>query len=230
MNKRDFVEKINGKMIISCQAVGSEPLNDTNAITLMAESVIQGGAEFLRISQYDHIKSIKNKFKNIPSIGLIKKIYKNSEVFITPTKIEIDKLLSLNIECIALDGTTRKRPCDNLEELVNYIRIKNPEIAIMTDCSNIEDVVYCNKLKVDLIGTTLRGYTKDTINKSNIDENYSFVKECLNVGEIPIIAEGGIWEPFQVRELLEIGCHSVVGSAITRPKEITRKFMKELSS
>lgn len=48
------------------------------------------------------------------------------------------------------------------------------------------------------------------------------VKEC----EKPVIAEGGIWLPDQLRAALDAGVHTaVIGGAITRPLEITRRFV-----
>lgn len=195
----------------------------------MAKAVIEGGASILRLSQYNHIKSIIKNFPDIMTIGLIKQKYCNSDVYITPTIKEVKKLLKLGVTCIALDGTLRKRPKEDLIDLIRYIRKKNNNISIMLDCSSEDDVLNANKLDIDLIGTTLRGYTKETLGKSNIENNYEFIRWCLSNSSKPIIAEGGIWEPYQVKEILNLGVHSVVvGSAITRPKDITKRFMKEL--
>lgn len=224
------IEKIKGNLIVSCQAVDNEPLNNATAITLMAKACIEGGAKVLRLSQYEHIKSIKTISKDIPIIGLIKNHYENSNVFITPTINEIDKLFELGVDCIAMDATLRNRPKESLKEIVDYCKFKNPNILLMADCSNIEDVLNAEKIGFDLIGTTLRGYTEETKGMSNIENDYSFIKECLKKIRIPLIAEGGIWEPYQVKELLKIGCFAVVvGSAITRPLEITKRFLKEIN-
>ncbi|MGL4647286.1 MAG: N-acetylmannosamine-6-phosphate 2-epimerase [Mycoplasmoidaceae bacterium] len=229
MNKKIFLTKIKGNLIVSCQAVDNEPLNNVTAITLMAKAVIEGGAKVLRLSQFNHIKSIKNKFPQIPIIGLIKKKYENSDVFITPTKKEINQLLKLEVDCIALDATLRTRPKESLNELIKYIRAKNKNVAIMADCSDEEDVLNANQYQFDLIGTTLRGYTKKSQGKNNIDNNYKFIKWCVKNSKIPIIAEGGIWTPIQAKEILSLNVHAVViGSAITRPKEITQYFLKEV--
>lgn len=223
------LKKIKNNLIVSCQAVDNEPLNNVIAITLMAKACIEGGARVLRLSQYEHIKSIKNISNDIPIIGLIKKHYDNSEIFITPTIKEIDELLELNVDCIAMDATLRKRPNESLEEIVNYCRNKKPNVLLMADCSNIDDVINAEKIGFDLIGTTLRGYTNETKGTSNIENNYAFIKECLSKVKKPIIAEGGIWEPYQVNELLKLGCFAVVvGSAITRPLEITKRFLNEI--
>lgn len=230
MDKNLFLEKIKSQLIVSCQAVDDEPLNNVIAITLMAKSVIEGGAKVLRLSQIEHIKSIKT-ITNLPIIGLIKRKYNDSEVYITPTIKEIDELANLNIDCIALDATNRKRPHQTLKEIVDYCKNKYPKISLMADCATIEDVKNANDLEFDLVGTTLRGYTRETKNLNNIDNNYEFIREVIKISTIPVIAEGGINEPYQVKELLNLNVHAVVvGSAITRPKEITKKFLKAIEN
>ena len=43
---------------------------------------------------------------------------------------------------------------------------------------------------------------------------------------VPIIAEGGIWTPEQLKHVFGLGAYSaVVGTAITRPMDITKRFM-----
>lgn len=227
--KKTFLEIIKNQIIVSCQAVDDEPLNDIRAISLMAKAVIEGGATVLRLSQEEHIKEIK-KLTKFPIIGLIKQKYLGSEVYITPTKKEIDTLINLDISCIALDATSRKRPNDEtFEELVRYIRKKSPKTLIMADCSNIDDVINAEKNGVDVIGTTLRGYTEDTKGRTNIENNFSFIRECLEKVKTPIIAEGGFWEHEDIYNVLKVGAHSiVVGSAITRPKDITHRYLTKL--
>ena len=228
MKKELFLKSIKNNLIISCQAVDKEHLNNVEAITLMAKSVIDGGAKVLRLSQFDHIESIM-KITNLPIIGLIKEKYNDSNVIITPTLKEIKQLINLGIKCIALDATKRKRPNENLDAIVDYVRKNHSDISLMADCSNHEDVENAIELKFDLIGTTLRGYTKETKNLDNVSNNFQFIREILKTTSIPIIAEGGIWEPLQVKELLDLGCFGVVvGSAITRPKEITKRFYEYL--
>lgn len=167
-------------LIVSCQAVDKEPLNNVKTITLMAKACIEGGATSLRLSQVPHIKSIKKFIKknklNIPIIGIIKKKYENSEVFITPTIKEVKKLLRLKLEVIALDATLRQRPKESLEEIVKFIRTKHPKQIIMADCSCKEDVLNADKLGFDIIGTTLRGYTTETQGKDNLENNFEFIK------------------------------------------------------
>lgn len=228
--EKEFLRKCKNKLIVSCQAVDDEPLNNVVAITLMAKAVVEGGAQILRLSQVDHIKSIK-QIINLPMIGLIKKHYDSSEIYITPTIDEIDELAKLNIDCIAIDATNRLRPKQSLSEMVKYCKEKYPHICLMADCATIDEIVNANHLGFDVASTTLRGHTKDTIDKSNIENNYQFIKDAIKVSNIPIIAEGGIDNPYQVKDILKLNAHAVVvGSAITRPQVITRKFLKIINN
>lgn len=154
-----------------------------------------------------------------------------SEVYITATLKEIKQLIKLIVDVIALDDINRYRPNGAaLDELVTYCRKNVPEILLMADCATLEDIKNAEGLKFDLIGTTLRGYTKESADRSNIENNYEFIKTALKEIKTPLIAEGGIWEPKQVDELLKLGCHSVVvGNPITRPKEITKRFLKAIT-
>ena len=228
MSKEKFLKSIKNKLIISCQAVDKEPLNNTEALTLVAKSVIEGGAQALRLSQLDHITSIM-KITDLPIIGLIKQKYDHFDIVITPTIKEVEDLINIGVKCIALDATDRERPQEDLVFIVEHVKKNYPEILLMADCSNIQDVETAIKLQFDFIGTTLRGYTKDTKDLNNISNNYEFIREILKKSSIPIIAEGGIWEPHQVKELMDLGCFAVVvGSAITRPKDIAQRFYNYL--
>jgi N-acylglucosamine-6-phosphate 2-epimerase len=191
MSKELFMKSIQNKLIVSCQAVDKEPLNNTEAITLVAKSVIEGGAKVLRLSQVEHIKSIM-KITSLPIIGLIKQKYDNSDIVITPTIKEVEDLINIGVKCIAIDATNRKRPQENLTSIVDYVKNNYPHILLMADCSNHDDVNIAIKLGFDFIGTTLRGYTKDTEKLNNISNNYEFIREILNKSSIPVIAEGGI--------------------------------------
>lgn len=223
----DFIKKIKKTIIVSCQAVDNEPLNNPFIMSKMALACTLGGAKVLRVSQKKHIKAIKKEVNN-ELIGLIKKHYDNSEVVITPTLKEIKELLKLNVKVIALDATLRKRPAETLEQIVNYIKANYPHQLIMADCSTLEDIKNAEILGFDFIGTTLRGYTKETLNTSNKENNFEFIKQAsMIVKKSKLIVEGGIWTTKEANFALNIkNVHAlVIGSAITRPKEITNYFL-----
>ena len=97
----------------------------------------------------------------------------------------------------------------------------------MADCSTIEEGIAAAKMGFDIIGTTMSGYTSYTSNE--ILPNYDMVNELVCVTGKPVIVEGGISTPEQLKKVMEKGAFAaVVGTAITRPMDITKKFVSVL--
>ena len=80
---------------------------------------------------------------------------------------------------------------------------------------------------VDIISTTLSGYTIESQNLSPKDEpDFDLLKKITSSFNIPVILEGKIWEPKDVKQAFELGAFSVViGSAVTRPQLIVKRFI-----
>lgn len=214
-------------LIVSCQAGEGEPLHGYNIMHYMAKAAVAGGACGIRALYYD-IDLIKGEV-DVPVIGLVKKDYDDSEIYITPTKAEIDLVLATKADCIALDATMRRRPNgETLEELVAYARQKAPHIELMADIATVEDAINAEKLGFDYISTTLRGYTAET--KGAVLPDISFVEEVLKVTkQTKVVAEGGIYETGELEKISALNPYAVViGSAITRPAVITDRFCKVL--
>lgn len=219
--------KLSRGLIVSCQAVLGEPLYGLNIMQHFAKAAVLGGAVGIRANYVSDIKEIK-KSVDVPIIGIIKAEYPDSEVYITPTLKEVKELIEAGCEVISLDATKRPRPRgEKLCDLVDYIR-KNSTVEIMADCSTLEEAENAHKLGFDYIGSTMRGYTSYT--KGIEIPDYSFLTELVkSFPDTKIIAEGGIWEANQLTKVCECGVYAVViGSAITRPKDITAHFVKAL--
>ena len=210
-------------LIVSCQAVKGEPLYGLDMMGHFAYAAVQGGAVGIRTGYVGDIQSVQKRV-NVPIIGIIKQEYKGSDVYITPTLAEVKSLLDTKCDVIALDCTRRPRPKESLEELVQYIRSNSPETAIMADCDNMDSALEARKLGFDYIGTTMRGYTPATKGISIPD--YDFIAELVKrFPDTRIIAEGGIWEREQLARVWRLGVYAVViGTAITRPMDITKRF------
>jgi len=215
---------LNG-LIVSCQAVKGEPLYGCHVMGLMAKAAVEGGATAIRTSGTEDIADVK-KNVSVPVIGLIKKCYSDSEIYITPTMEEVKALCESKAEIIALDMTARKRPHgEKIENLIDFIRTNFPDKEILADISTESEALNAEKLGVDYISTTMRGYTSYTANDKIPD--ISLIKKLLSNLKTPLIAEGGIWEVGQLEELLKMGVKCVViGTAVTRPKDITARFRK----
>nr|WP_309098512.1 N-acetylmannosamine-6-phosphate 2-epimerase [Fredinandcohnia onubensis] len=226
-NKQGFFDKIYRKLVVSCQALPDEPLHSSYIMSKMAVAATQAGASGIRANSVEDIHEIK-KVTDLPIIGIIKQDYDNSEVFITPTLKEIELLVNEGVDMIALDATSRVRPDGHtITEIFPEIRRKYPNQLFMADCSTLEEGIQAEKLGFDAVGTTLSGYTAYTkgVKLPNID----LIKQFVEHLSVPIIAEGGISSPEELKEVMATGVHSaVVGSAITRPQEITKRFLNAL--
>lgn len=222
------ISLLKGGLIVSCQALENEPLHSSFIMQKMATAAQMGGAVAIRANSAEDIREIK-KACPLPLIGLIKQEYEHSPVYITPTMEEVDALVACGADIIAMDATARPRPGQKtLEDFFAQVRTKYPQNLFMADCATLQDCVLAEKLGFDLIGTTLRGYTEDT--KHCVLPDISFMRQVVAAVQKPVIAEGGIWTPQQLAEIMQTGVYAaVVGTAITRPMEITRRFTAVLS-
>ncbi|MFR5266617.1 N-acetylmannosamine-6-phosphate 2-epimerase [Clostridium sp.] len=219
---------IKGGLIVSCQALEDEPLFSSFIMGRMALAAKEGGAKAIRAQGINDIKEIK-KVTNMPIIGLIKKLYSDSDIYITATMKEVKELVhSKCCEMIALDLTHRKRPNgENVKDLIKYIHDNN--ILVMADISTYEEGIDAERLGVDCVSTTLSGYTSYSRKEKGPD--LDLVKRLSNDLKIPVIAEGRIHSPEDLKRAYKCGAYSaVVGGAITRPKEITERFVEEIMS
>ena len=221
-----MLDKIKGGLIVSCQALKEEPLHSPIIMGRMAIAAEMGGAVCIRAQGIKDILEIK-KNVNLPVIGIIKKDYDDSDIYITPTKKEVMELLSTGCEMIALDCTNRKRPNgEKLKDLIDLIHSKG--VLVMADIASFEEGVLAEKLGVDCVSTTLSGYTEYSNKNKGVD--LELISELSKNLKIPVIAEGRIHIPKDLEDAYKSGAFSaVVGGAITRPQEITKRFVDVLN-
>lgn len=226
-NNEEILRKIKGGLIVSCQALSTEPLCDSYIMSKMAYAAMLGGAVGIRANTIVDIKAIKDKV-DLPIIGIIKEVYPDSDVYISPTMKEIDALVDIGCEIIATDATNRLRPNGvTFEKFFSAVRSKYPDQLFMADTSCFEEGKLAEELGFDLIGTTMAGYTPYTKGRSLPD--IKLVKKYADELNTPIIAEGGIWTPDDLKNVYKSGAFSAVcGTAITRPMDITKRFVKAL--
>ena len=229
MNK--IIEKISKKIIISCQASSGEPIYEENCLLSIIKSVINGGASGLRLAGVKDIKETK-KISDIPIIGITKPdpLPENWKeiVYITPTFKDAKQISDAGADIIAIDGTSRKRPKENLAELIEKIHTELNK-PVMVDCATLEEGLMCKLFGADIISTTLSGYTQETLDKNKDEPDFELLKSLVKVIDCPIILEGRIWTVEHAQKAFELGAHSVViGSAVTRPQLITKRFIDSI--
>lgn len=224
------VERIKGKLIVSCQALPHEPLHSSFIMGRMALAAREGGAQGIRANTREDIAEIQSQV-DLPIIGIVKRDYEDSKIYITPTMKEVDELMEVKPEIIALDATGNIRPGGKkLDEFYAEIRDRYPDQLLMADCSTVEEALYADKLGFDFIGTTLVGYTQQSKGMRIEEDDFCIIKEILGSAHHPVIAEGNINTPEKAKRVIELGSFSVVvGSIITRPQLITKAFAEILN-
>ena len=141
MEKQKIFEQIRGGLIVSCQALEHEPLytKEGGIMPLMAKAVAQSGAVGIRANTVRDITQIK-EVVDLPVIGIIKKDYEGTPMYITVTMKEVDALVACGVEIVAVQGTGSRRPDgSSAPEFIRAVKEKYPQQLVMADCATIEE-------------------------------------------------------------------------------------------
>ena len=219
----NVLNRLKGRLIVSCQAATSSPLSGSGMIAAMAQAVTVGGAAGLRLEGLENIAVVRG-LTELPLIGLVKEVQPDSEVYITPTPAHVAELCRLGADIIAFDATDRPRPVP-VPELVATVHAGGS--LAMADISTLAEAQVARARGADLVGTTLSGYTPYS---PRIETPDYALMEALADARIPFIAEGRIRSPADAVASLERGAFAVVvGTAITRPDVVTGWYVAALA-
>ncbi len=205
-------------LIASAQASPGSPVDNPDTLLRLAKASVNQGVRILRIEGVKNIRVIKPGLP-MPAIGLIKRKYPDSDVIITPTAQDADALIDLKCEIIAFDGTDRIRPKGaTVEALIAHIR-KRKKLS-MADCDTVETAVACAAAGVDIIGTTLGGYTPSR--PATIGPDLELLRQIIQAVNVPVFAEGRFTQRWEVEAALRMGAAAVVvGGALNDPVKQT---------
>lgn len=105
MNKEEVCKQIKGGLIVSCQALEHEPLytKEGGVMPLMAKAAAQSGAVGIRANTVRDITQIK-EVVDLPVIGIIKKDYEGTPMYITVTMKEVDELVACGVDILGCSG------------------------------------------------------------------------------------------------------------------------------
>ena len=229
--KLELLESMKGGLIVSCQTQKDEPIYTEDMVVKMAECAKWAGAVGLRINSPEQIRQVKKAVPDLPIIGLYKVWHDDSDVFITPTMKEVDAIVEAGCDIIALDCTAqRTHEGTQAWDLIKEVRVKYPDYLLFADVSNIEEARRASDNGADIVAPTLYGYTQETANIEGAD--YRMVaRMCREMeGKAVVIMEGHLYTPEDAIKCIFVGCHAVVvGSAITRPHYVAKRFVDALS-
>ncbi|MGF7396391.1 N-acetylmannosamine-6-phosphate 2-epimerase [Thermoanaerobacterium thermosaccharolyticum] len=221
------LDDIKNGLIVSCQALSDEPLHSPLIMAKMAKAAEMGGAVAIRANGFEDIKAIRREVK-LPIIGLIKKNYEGYKPYITPTIEEVSAVVKAGADIVAIDATKLIKPGDiSTKDLLREIKKLYPNILVMADISTYNEGIEAENLGFDIVSTTLSGYTDYSPKIDGPD--FELIEKLSKALKVPLIAEGRIWTPEEAIKALELGAYAVVvGTAITRPQEITKRFAESI--
>lgn len=229
------IDKLSQALIVSAQASDDEPLNTPEHLGALALSGINGGARGLRLEGFKNIEFIRKK-TDLPIIGLVKSESVPEEerlksVYITSSFAEAELVCLAGADIVACDATGRQR-ADGLSFAQLCMRIKKElDRPVWADIATYEQGMHAYEAGADVVSTTLYGYTEETKRSAEDPPDFDLLaKLCRNI-KIPVVLEGRVWQPDEVKKGFELGAYAVVvGSAITRPQLITKRFVKAIPS
>lgn len=226
---RSALESLRGRVVVSCQAAEGDPLDHLETLTRLAASVLRGGAGGLRAEGVERIRAFR-AITELPIVGIIKSYDRNGEVHITPDFAAARAVSEAGADIVALDctgGDRTGRGLQKTEPWPDRIARIHAELGrpVFADIASLEDAVAAEIAGADAVATTLYGYTAETAGCREV--SWPMIERLVARLSVPLILEGHVTRPEEVRRAMDMGVHAVViGSAITRPETITARFVQ----
>jgi putative N-acetylmannosamine-6-phosphate epimerase len=217
-----------GALVVSCQARADNPLHGPVHMAAMACAAEQGGARGIRANGADDVAAIR-AVTRLPIIGIAKVWDDRFPVYITPGFAQAAEIAAAGADIIGLDATPRPRDGEPVEQLIRRIR-RELGREVFADIATLEEGRAAHAAGATYVATTLSGYTEETSSGRTEGPDLELLSALVAEIPAPIVAEGRFDTPDLVAEAFKRGAHAVVvGTAITNPREITRKFVRAVS-
>lgn len=225
------LRRIEGGLVVSCQEPAGHPLRTSSVIARMARAVALGGAVGLRINSATDLRAVK-AVTDLPVIGIHKVARSGGRDLITPSLRLAAGLAAAGADIIAVEATAETHwHAGDPAVLIGRIR-EELGVPVMADVATTAEGIRAWEAGADLVATTLSGYTALPGHPAGRapgpeeDPDLGLVAALHSHG-IPVIAEGRYSTPAQVGLAFRNGAFAVVvGTAITDPAAITRRFAR----
>lgn len=210
-------------LVTSVQPEGWQKGLGVEGVVALARASVEEGVRCLRI---EGAAAGPCKSLGVPVMGLVKQDYRDSEIYITPTRREVEFLLDAGCEAIALDATLRPRPGgETLDDLVRRIKEKG-RIAI-GDCDSVESALAAQGAGCDLVSNALAGYT--SVRQATSGPDWELLDQMVGACSVPVLLEGRVRGPHDFVRSIRAGAQAtVVGSALNDARRLTRSIVRSL--
>jgi N-acylglucosamine-6-phosphate 2-epimerase len=218
---------LKNKLIVSCQALPGDPLDHVDTLRRIAISVVRGGAGGLRANGAEHIAAFRQD-TDLPIIGISKQ-FANSSPLITPDFAAAEAIARAGADIIGLDCTaSRPALMEPWPDLVTRIQCDLGK-PVLADIATLDEALAAEQAGADAVATTMYGYTPETAGNRSI--HWPLVEQLVNRLHLPVILEGHVRQPEEMRHAFDLGVFSVVvGAAITQPETITARFVQSANN
>lgn len=214
-----------GALVVSCQARADNPLHGPVYMSAMARAAEAGGAKGIRANGVEDIAAIR-AVTALPIIGISKVWDDRFPVYITPGFEDAARIAKAGADIIGLDATARPRDGEPVDRLIARIRDELGK-EVFADIATLDEGRAAHSFGATYVATTLSGYTEETAARKGKGPDLELLEALVAAVPIPVVAEGRFDTPELVAEALRRGAHAVVvGTMITNPREITKKFVQ----
>ncbi|UGS36306.1 N-acetylmannosamine-6-phosphate 2-epimerase [Capillimicrobium parvum] len=220
------IERLRGGLIVSISAPAGSPLAGPAHVAAIAVAAERGGAAALRVDGPDAVAAIRPAV-SVPIIGLRRRAIPGSAVTITPEVHDAIAVCEAGADLVAFDATARPRAAG--EGAASFLRrlraAVGPGIALVADVDDIGAGQAAAEEGADLVATTLAGYTAPGSAPVPTEPDLEMLAGLASRSSVPVIAQGRYSTQQQVADAFAVGAFAVaVGTAITDPTELTRRF------
>jgi len=216
-----------GALVVSCQARADNPLHGPVYMSAMAKAAEVGGAKGIRANGEADVAAIR-AVTALPIIGISKVWDDRFPVYITPGFEAAAQIARAGADIIGLDATPRPRDGEPVDRLIRRIRAELGK-EVFADIATLEEGRAAQAAGATYVATTLAGYTEETASRKTEGPDLELLSALVAELLVPVVAEGRFDTPDLVAEAFRRGAHAVVvGTAITNPREITRKFVQAI--
>ena len=217
-----------GALVVSCQARADNPLHGPVYMSAMAQAAEAGGAGGIRANGEADVAAIR-AVTRLPIIGIAKVWDDRFPVYITPGFEQAAQVAGAGADIVGIDATPRPRNGEPVERLIGRIRSELGR-EVFADIATLEEGRAACAAGATYVATTLAGYTEETAARKTDGPDLELLSALVAEVPAPIVAEGRFDTPDLVAEAFRRGAHAVVvGTSITNPREITKRFVQAVS-
>ncbi len=209
-----------GSLIVSVQARPDSALRKPEILAAIAQEVVKGGAQAVRVQGIETIAAIR-KAVDVPIVGLIKTERYGFDAYITAMADEVEAIKYAGADFVAIDATDRSRP-EPIESL--FARANAVGLEVFADVATLAEGVRAQQLGAHCVATTMAGYTSQR--PASVGPDFELLQQLVTELTVPVILEGRVGSSDHIKHGFELGAYAVViGRAVTAPRTIVESLL-----